>query len=602
VRNIFAHYWRICRRWPALALSGIIFRTASGLSEGLALVVLIPILGHAMGEQPSEAGTGAWRNFSAMRGMDQGMGLLFGFGLFCVLGVGAAVLRLLGERATLRMKTRTEQAVRTDTSHGFLNMEWVRFLGLRLGNITDAVVIDGQQVSFGVQAFLSSMGALGVVLVLTLVALFISPQMTLFTVLFGALGVVVFRLGSRVSNRHAKAMREALSFSGAQVADIFGNLKFFRAAGLAQKAKASSEAVFAKYAREYFDCYLTGYKVHFVVEVGGIIFISVFLYLNILVLHKGLAETLIFLAIFSRIAPRLLMAQEHLHLALTYLPWHEQYLQRMAHAQEHLVRANGTGSPSLESELRLCGVCYRYPETPTQVLTDVDLAVPKGSCVAVVGPSGSGKSTLLELVCGLLTPESGTIMLDGKPLPELDLEAWRRRIGLVLQDSPAFHATVLENIAWGEEQPDCGRAEAAARRADAWEFIAGLPEGLDSVIGEKGGRLSGGQRQRLALARALYREPWLLLLDEATSALDGASEAEVQSALAAVKGSCSILLVAHRLKTVQMADHIIVLQDGRIAEQGSWDDLMTRDKGLFRVMAALQGLSGEAADRRLNAL
>jgi len=268
----------------------------------------------------------------------------------------------------------------------------------------------------------------------------------------------------------------------------------------------------------------------------------------------------------------------------------------------HPVKTNGTTKPRCESELRLCGVSYRYPGTLAQALTSVDLTVPKGCCVAAVGPSGSGKSTLLELICGLLTPESGAITLDGKPLLDLDLEAWRRRIGLVLQDSPAFHATVLENITWGEEHPDRARAESAARRADAWAFIAALPGGLDAVIGEKGGRLSGGQRQRLALARALYRDPWLLLLDEATSALDGASETEVQTALAAVKGSCSILLVAHRLKTVQMADHIIVLQGGCIVEQGSWDELMTRDKGLFRAMAALQGLSGEAIYRELNAI
>ena len=160
----------------------------------------------------------------------------------------------------------------------------------------------------------------------------------------------------------------------------------------------------------------------------------------------------------------------------------------------------------------------------------------------------------------------------------------------MLQDSPIFHATVLENIAWGADTPDRDKALQAARMAHCLEFIEPLPQGLDSVVGEKGGRLSGGQRQRLALARALYRDPWLLVLDEATSALDGAAEVEVQKALEQIKGSCAMLMVAHRLTTVQMADRILVLDKGRIAEQGSWDELLRRPQGLLRTMARVQGL------------
>lgn len=587
MRQIFAEYIRICSHWRGASIGVLVLRTASGLSEGLALLVLVPILSALMGE----AATPAWARTLAWLELGREGGLVFGFAVFSVLGLGAAGLRLWADMSTLRLKTRVERTLRSETTRYLLGMDWVRFLSLRLGNVTDAVVIDGQQVSYGVQAFLSGAGAICVVLMLGAVALVVSLPTTVYTAAFGLLGILVFRLGQRASERHVRTMRDTLSLTGAQVADIFGNLKFLRAAGQSAKASRTANGIFATYAEAYRRCYGIGNQVRFVVECCGILFISALLYVNLTLLDKGLAETLVFLTVFSRIVPRLLMAQEHLYLSHTYLTWHHQHAARKALAETHPALEGGRLAPSFERGLRLRDVGYTYPGGGGAVLSGLDLDLSRGRCVAVVGPSGSGKSTLIDLVCALLTPSHGCIEVDGHPLAELNLEAWRSRIGLVLQDNPAFHATVLENIAWGDEAPDRERAQAAARRADAWEFITALPGGLDAVIGEKGGRLSGGQRQRLALARALYRDPWLLLLDEATSALDGASEAEVQSALAAVKGSCTILLVAHRLTTVQMADHIVVLQDGRIAEQGSWDELMAREAGLFRAMAAMQGLA-----------
>jgi len=210
--------------------------------------------------------------------------------------------------------------------------------------------------------------------------------------------------------------------------------------------------------------------------------------------------------------------------------------------------------------------------------------------VALVGESGSGKSTLIDLFTGLLNPSKGHILLDGVPLDELNLDQWRRKIGLVIQESPIFHTTVLENIAWEYEDPDPESAKRCAQLAHAWKFIETLPEGLNTVMGEKGGRFSVGQKQRIALARALYRNPSLLILDEATSALDGGSEKIIQESLENLKGKFAIFMVAHRLKTVQMADKIIVIGEGKILEQGTWSELINKPSGTFRRMAQLQGL------------
>ena len=183
--------------------------------------------------------------------------------------------------------------------------------------------------------------------------------------------------------------------------------------------------------------------------------------------------------------------------------------------------------------------------------------------------------------------------LDGIALADVDLKQWREHIGLVMQDSPVFYGTVLENVAWTDPRPDPERAQRAVEMANLVDVVERLPDGINTHLGQRGGRFSGGQRQRLALARALYRDPWLLILDEATSALDSESEQVIQAALASLRGSCSMLVVAHRLKTVQIADDILVMASGHVVEAGTWDELSARD-GHFRRMLEAQA-TGAAA-------
>jgi len=211
-----------------------------------------------------------------------------------------------------------------------------------------------------------------------------------------------------------------------------------------------------------------------------------------------------------------------------------------------------------------------------------------GKCVAFVGPSGSGKTTLLDLVLGLLPPTSGVLELDDVNLADVDRSWWQQRIGLVMQETPIFQGTLLDNIAWLDDEPDRDRALECAQRAHMTDVLAALPEGLDTPVGHRGSRLSGGQRQRVALARALYREPWVLVLDEATSALDAASELVIKEALADLKGQISIVLVAHQLRIVDVADEILVLEHGRVVERGTWSTLAGEPGGHFRTLLDLQ--------------
>ncbi len=217
---------------------------------------------------------------------------------------------------------------------------------------------------------------------------------------------------------------------------------------------------------------------------------------------------------------------------------------------------------------------HRYPGANEDALHEIDLEIAEGTTVALVGSSGSGKSTLLNLVLGFVRPTSGRILLDGSDMQELDLRSVRRYVSVVPQESVLFEGTIRENIAYGLPDATDARIEQALRDANAWHFVQQQPDGWNTVVGERGARLSGGQRQRLAIARALVRDPRILLLDEATSALDPESEALVKEALGRLMVGRTTFVVAHRLSTVRQADRIVVLERGRIVEQGTHDDLL----------------------------
>ena len=241
-----------------------------------------------------------------------------------------------------------------------------------------------------------------------------------------------------------------------------------------------------------------------------------------------------------------------------------------------------------EGRIRFDQVSFAYPSRPDDLaIADLDLRIEAGETVAIVGPSGAGKSTCLQLLLRFYDPISGTISIDDQPLGCLDPTALRSQLALVPQETVLFGANARENIRLGRPDATDREVEAAAKAAAAHEFISALPDGYETFLGERGIRLSGGQRQRIAIARAILKDPPVLLLDEATSALDSESERLVQAALERLMEHRTTLIIAHRLSTVKKADRILVMDRGRIAAEGTHEELVSSNP-LYARLAALQ--------------
>lgn len=247
---------------------------------------------------------------------------------------------------------------------------------------------------------------------------------------------------------------------------------------------------------------------------------------------------------------------------------------------------DGVKIESLKESVRFKEVSFRY-DNKKEALEKIDLEVKSGEIVALVGPSGAGKSTLVDLLPRFYDPTEGVIEVDGISLKEIDITSLRNLMGIVTQETILFNDTIWNNIAYGDEEATQEKIEEAAKMANAYEFIQSLPEGFNTIIGDRGVKLSGGERQRLAIARALYKNPSILIFDEATSALDSESELLVQEAIDRLMKNRTTFVIAHRLSTIQNADKIVVIDEGKIVQMGKHRDLI-KEEGLYKKLYLMQ--------------
>ena len=349
---------------------------------------------------------------------------------------------------------------------------------------------------------------------------------------------------------------------------------------------------------------LTGYSIRtgiayaFIVAVREpviVVFIAVILWVQLVLLGQALAPILVSILLFYRGLNALLTVQANWQEALEHIGSMELVHREFTVQHQHREHSGARAIGPLSRGVRLQDVHYSYDPAHGDVIRGLSLELPARASVALVGESGAGKSTLVDLLTLILKPRQGQVLIDGVPGQEIELASWRRQIGYVSQEAVIFDDTIANNIGlWaGDPRRDDTfrrRILEAARQAHIAPFVETLPDGYDTVVGERGLRLSGGQRQRLFIARELFRQPRLLILDEATSALDSESERAVQQSIDELKGHITVVIIAHRLSTIRNVDRVYVLEKGQVVEQGGYRALRHREGSRLGKLVDMQGL------------
>ena len=544
--------------------------TLAALAEGAGLLLLLPVLSLL-----GVAGTSGWIG-SSLAGTFGTFDLEAALAVYVALVAATALIvrgRLL---ATLRLRMDYADDLRARLHKALINMEWHSFARLRAADATHALGVETTRTAQGIEFLLRTGGWCLQVTVLLAVATRLSPAMTSCVLAFATLAALLTRPLNRRAHRLGRATLEAGKAVQAALAEDIGGMRIIHAFRL----EATRQEGFLRCITSQRDATIavqqTSGTARALTQAGAALAVALALVAAIRGFGLPVADTLVLMVALVRLLTILLGIIEGWRQVLNALPAHAHVHDLFASWSAVREPAEVTEAPPLTGTIRLEGVGYRYDRERMSALTAVDAEIPALKITALIGPSGSGKSTLADLLLGLTEPSEGIIRIDDIPLTGPMRRSWRRRVGYVPQDSFLFHDTIRANLLVAAPRADEPALWRALDQAAASAFVGTLPRGLDTVVGDRGSQLSGGERQRLALARALLTEPELLILDEATSAVDNTTEQHIHETIDRLRGRVTVLVIAHRATSVSGADHVLMLERGRLTVSGNWPEVGAR--------------------------
>lgn len=416
--------------------------------------------------------------------------------------------------------------------------------------------------------------------------LLISWKLTLLVLAFMTIVSMVIRTLTRHVKSLGRNLTQANALFSKRMVQAIDGMKMVRAFCRESYEQERFDKVSGRISRLVMKLTITAGFVNPLYEIlaGGLLVYVIFTTLQS---PSGLPPLMVFIFVLYRLQPKIKELDEQRVKLGALSASVTEVMSLLATTGGLYSRSGSTPFKELRKGVRLEHVWFTYGNSRRPALHDVSVFFASGKTTALVGPSGGGKSTLVKLMLRLFDPSKGRIFADDHPLDELDLFLWRTHVALVSQDIYLFDASVRDNIAYGRLDAETEEVMEAARQADAHEFISQLPNGYDTEVGDRGVRLSGGQQQRISMARAFLRNPEILILDEPTSVLDTISERMIQDALTNLRQDCTVIVIAHRLSTIKQADHIIVLDEGYVREEGDLNHLLAHG-GLFAKLYNLQ--------------
>lgn len=581
-------------RWKAGLLVGLML--ASALVQTLGVAAVMPFLSVVANPEVIHTNDRLQTAYQWLEFEDEKSFLMLLGVLAFIVFVTGTFLQAATQWAITRFSHMRQYGLSRRLMVDYLRRPYSFFLNRNASDLAKTVLTETTQVVTGalLPAFrLLSHGVLAVALITLLIA--IQPQLAFIVAVslgsvYGAIYLISNRWLERMGMQRLQSNRKRFS----AVSEAFAGAKEIRLLGRERAYLERFQTPARHFARTQANAQILGQTPQYVIE--GLAFGGVLALVLVLMAGEGgLQQALPLIGVYALAAKKLIPAFQTIFAAFAALrfamPAVDNLLQDLGDHPGSSPLPDARSLPATlapEREIRLEEISYRYPEAKEFALTHISLTIPARTTIGLVGSSGAGKSTLVDLMLGLLQAESGRIMIDGQPLGKGNFRQWQAAVGYVPQHIFLSDESVAANIALGipKEEVDRKAVEQAAQLANLHEFILNeLPAGYDTEIGDNGVRLSGGQRQRIGIARALYRDPPVIVFDEATSALDNATERAVMDAVYNLSSQKTIILIAHRLSTVRACDRIFVLGEGRVLEEGTWEELNSDGEHFQRLAA-----------------
>jgi ATP-binding cassette, subfamily C, bacterial len=578
-------------RWKvALALTLTLCRSVTQGAQVLLLVPLMQLVGLDVEQGPVSWIAELVASVFAAVGVP--LTLITVLGTFLLITAGLELITSWQTTFNARFEQDFIASLRHRLYRAVAKTEWLTFARSRLSDFTHALTTEIERVGNATVYLMNGVTNAILAVVYLLLALRLSLAMSALVFVSGGVLLLWLRRREQGSISAGADISSATQGLYATCIEHLASMKLTKSYGVEERSAAIFSGLADRVAQMILGAARHHARTTLYFGLGSAVILTAALFVSLEILGLSAAALLLLLLVFSRTVPLLQSSQFNYHQFLNELPafsrvmeiqaWCEAAVEPEAEQQEEV---------KLQDGIRFEEVTFAHDgEGGIPAVVGLDLKIRAGETTAIVGPSGAGKSTVVDLALGLIMPNRGRVLVDEVPLGPERVRSWRDQIGYVAQDTFLFHDTVRANLLWACPEANDEEIEQALRLAAAEEFVSELPEGMETVLGDRGVRLSGGERQRLALARALLRKPSFLILDEATSALDSENEKRIQSAVDELRGHTTILIIAHRLSTIRGADVIYVLEQGHLVESGDWDTLLDKESGRFAALCRAQGV------------
>ena len=559
----FARFWRHARFHAVLM---VILSLLTSLLQGGGLLMILPFL-QILGVIETGANLPAFVQtiVDAWRASPIPFTMPWALGGYTLLVSAIALLRFWQLVLESRLSNSFCARLQTDLFAKIIGAPWTYLTSTRRGDLYQNLQSDTNHIRSVIQQAIQAVGVVVVAVIFIVVALQLSVLLTVISVGGGGAIVLILLPLRRRIEAGAYNVRGTFREIFRQFDERLSMIKLVKSFGRDRKENEE----YAKLAEEASDLSHRVSTIHGIAPLAyailGAVLLSIFILIGVLVLRVEPARVLILIVVFSRLLPlvaRLQGIRNHIAGSWPSLKSVREREMELDRLHRDVAPTADTKPMALKNEIRLRDVSFTYPGKDAPAVSRLNVNIHAGQITALAGPSGAGKTTLADLVLGLLRPGAGEITIDGVVLDEETLANWRVSTAYMPQEQLLMHDSIRANLIWAKPDATDEELWAALKRAAADQFVQQLPDGLDSVVGDRGTKLSGGERQRISLARALLHSPALLVLDEPTSALDDENEAVIRNALALIKQESTVLLIAHRRSTLEMADAVIRLPEG----------------------------------------